>query len=105
MCVSGLSRRNAHAESSALQTVYLSQGGDPLWFTIGRDSEDLIPTSVFDSETPWIVLTQYSVYTMEAPYDNTSHYRAGYGYTSSYEWRGLDGRWESVQLHFLLVRA
>ncbi|VDC04824.1 unnamed protein product [Peniophora sp. CBMAI 1063] len=24
--------------------VYLASGGDPLWFTIGRDSEDLIPT-------------------------------------------------------------
>ena len=37
------------------QVAYLSPEGDPLWFTIGKGSEDLIPTGK-DIET---CLTQF----------------------------------------------
>ena len=29
------------------KAVYLGPNGDPLWFTIGQDSEEIIPTSVY----------------------------------------------------------
>ncbi|KAJ3522981.1 hypothetical protein NMY22_g11649 [Coprinellus aureogranulatus] len=35
---------NLQAEDGDLLVAYLSKEGDPLWFTIGKGSEDLIPT-------------------------------------------------------------
>ncbi|KZV70577.1 hypothetical protein PENSPDRAFT_579249 [Peniophora sp. CONT] len=40
----GILSQKITTSGGAPVTVYLVPGGDPLWFTIGRDSEELVPT-------------------------------------------------------------